>query len=510
MLDYLKKFNRLPPELRRKVSNPTAMAAIETLEKKYRLPLAALVMRVLVKEIDLADLASYLKKENLAEVAALELARELKDKIFSSLSGYLPVGGASSMAASGPSRLKALAEVNESSSRFRPVEAGRRRDASGQPERPALKTSAQEPAVKGASFFFSVDDEAEIRELAKKIDLAARIKLPAGAVEDKLKAIINRAQINFGAADLADRFKQILKTYLRGVRNKVETKATLEKSFLSGGLSFDQASAQQVMDITDKVLNSESDEPAKPLPKIEISLPARDAPYDFFKLAGVKKAAASAAGPKSQRAPEAKSDLSLKPAGVVFRKTFQSDGTEHELAPLTPAIKPGDKKAVKPAADKKFLSPRKEIKPAAGSQGADSDQTPFVRRRFEAGNSTSGRKARVEDVKYVPKVMGPLDEIKYLGLINFRRLDNDPLRAVEKVKAEINLLAEESYGKKLEAVKGWRSSPVNRLYLDIGQKSISENKPVDVIIEERKIAGGDYLTAAEFEAIMDLNKSLRF
>ena len=106
--------------------------------------------------------------------------------------------------------------------------------------------------------------------------------------------------------------------------------------------------------------------------------------------------------------------------------------------------------------------------------------------------------------------MSPLDEIKYLDLINFRRLDKDPQKAADKIRSKINLLEEESYGKKLAGIRFWRSSPINKLYLEIGHLSISGNKPVDVIIEERKIAMRDYLTAAEFKAIMDLNKSLRF
>ena len=106
--------------------------------------------------------------------------------------------------------------------------------------------------------------------------------------------------------------------------------------------------------------------------------------------------------------------------------------------------------------------------------------------------------------------MGPLDEIKYMDLINFRRLDREPVKSAEKIKSKINLLAEEDYGKRLEGVKFWRLSPINKLYLEIGSSSISENKPVDVIIEERKMAGLDYLTADEFKVIMDLNKSLRF
>jgi len=395
MLEYLKKFNALPAEVKAKVSSKEAIAAIEALEKKYQVALAALVMKVMVKEVALGELAVYLVKENLGKIRAEELARELKEKIFSFL-------------------------------------------------------DAQTPAAKGASFFFSADDEAEIRELAKNIGQLAKIEepvVPVVPVERKLEEVIRRAQINFGSVELADRFSQILKTYLRGIRNRLETKMTLVKPFLNGGLSFDHDSAEKVMVLADKAIKAKPGEIMAPPPKIklpELAAIGREAAYDFSRLKKLD--------------------------------------TGHEL--------PAPPKPVAPPA-------------AAG-------QMPLIKRRFEAENLSQSAKARIEDVKFVPKVMGPIDEIKYLDLTAFRRLGGDPFKTAEKIKSKLALLEEESYGKRLEGIKAWRLSPIFKLYLALGGLSISANKPIDVIIEERKLAGGEYLTADEFRAIMDLNKNLRF
>ncbi|OIP79875.1 MAG: hypothetical protein AUK20_01800 [Parcubacteria group bacterium CG2_30_45_37] len=395
MLEYLKKFNALPAEVKAKVSSKEAIAAIEALEKKYQVALAALVMKVMVKEVALGELAVYLVKENLGKIRAEELARELKEKIFSFL-------------------------------------------------------DAQTPAAKGASFFFSADDEAEIRELAKNIGQLAKIEepvVPVVPVERKLEEVIRRAQINFGSVELADRFSQILKTYLRGIRNRLETKMTLVKPFLNGGLSFDHDSAEKVMVLADKAIKAKPGETMAPPPKIklpELAAIGREAAYDFSRLKKLD--------------------------------------TGHEL--------PAPPKPVAPPA-------------AAG-------QMPLIKRRFEAENLSQSTKARIEDVKFVPKVMGPIDEIKYLDLTAFRRLGGDPFKTAEKIKSKLALLEEESYGKRLEGIKAWRLSPIFKLYLALGGLSISANKPIDVIIEERKLAGGEYLTADEFRAIMDLNKNLRF
>ncbi|MDP2736309.1 MAG: hypothetical protein Q8O59_00805 [bacterium] len=467
MLGYLQKFNNLPADLRQKVSDPEAMQKIEALEKKYNLPLAALIMKIMVKEVVLNDLLSYLLKENLSKQQAGELAQELKQKIFSSLGNYFSAGAVK---------------------RAMPV-------------MPTMDISpANEPKIKGASFFFSSDDEEEIRKLTQKIVTAENPNLDSRTVDDKLKDIINRVQINFGSAELADRFLQILKTYLRGIRNKLETQATLMKPFLSGGLSFDEDSAEKVMLLASKIVNSKPGERVMPLPKI--SLPelaesdlkarreiSRDAAYDFSKLVS-------------------KDDK--------IKNNLKKLDTDHELAPLTPAVisvpitqKNAPKAQEKsPTTLKNIQSEAKSTLPPPASR--DSSSMPLIKRRFEAENLSHNQKVKVEDVKYVPRVMGPLDEIKYMDLINFRRLDRDPLKSADKIKSKIILLEEENYAKKLEGIKFWRQSPINKLYLEIGSLSISENKPVDVIIEERKINNQEYLTADEFKVIMDLNKSLRF
>jgi len=510
MLGYLKKFNSLPDELKKKVSSSTAMAVIAGLERKYQLPLASLIMRVMVREIAITDLASFLVKENLTSDAAERLAKELKEKIFFSVEDYLS-----------PSARPAAPERKINQPAAQAVLSERREEPREAPQIRIQESvlDEREPTVRGASFFFSPEDEKEIRDLANKVNLAeqagAASSQPSQTVEDKLAEIINRTQINFGSADLAGRFKQILKTYLRGIRNRLETELTLVKPFASGGLSFDEDSARKVMIIADKVLSGQSDSSAgsakeiiKLPPRIKFdelekieeskSLEDRDVPYDFSKLAKIKKVS----GPVN----------------------LSSEDISHELAPLTPAVvssksqptpslqKKEPSRPVKNMFNAKSPAPLKKTPPVEPSSPATAEisQMPLIKRRFEAENLSQNQKAKVEDVKYVPRVMSPLDELKYLDLINFRRLDKDPSLAVNKIKNKISLLEEEGYGKRLEAIKLWRSSPLNRLYLEIGHLSISENKPVDVIIKERISQAGDYLTAAEFQAIMDLNKSLRF
>ncbi len=116
----------------------------------------------------------------------------------------------------------------------------------------------------------------------------------------------------------------------------------------------------------------------------------------------------------------------------------------------------------------------------------------------------------MDDVKFVPKVVGPLEELKYIDLVSFHRLGQEARANTAKIKAKIDLLGEQGYGKRLEGVSAWRNSPLNELYLAMGNESIGTGEPIDAIIEKRKKAKKDFLSAAEFDAIMDLNKSLRY
>ena len=86
-----------------------------------------------------------------------------------------------------------------------------------------LEPSKQEevPVVKGASFFFSSEDEEEIRELTKKFNGSMKKDSSGEGVEEKLNGILSSAQINFGSHELQDRFRSILKVYLLGILGSI-------------------------------------------------------------------------------------------------------------------------------------------------------------------------------------------------------------------------------------------------------------------------------------------------
>ncbi|MBU4455382.1 hypothetical protein KJ586_02630 [Patescibacteria group bacterium] len=466
MLEYIQKFNNLPKDLRDKVSAPAVMFAIEELEKRYEANLAATVMKIMVKEIDANNAAEYLMNElGISGVKAKQIERELRKKVFFNAADYLGIK-------------KADEDENEQID-----------DLIAQAAR---KENAAKPVpAQSADFYFHPEDEEEIRELAKKTDGCAQGHTSADNIEGKLDEIIKKTKINFGSAILVERFKQILKTYLRGIRDKISIKQTLTKPFDSGGLGFDNDSVDHVLLVVDGVMNNAS--------------------QDF----AAKQTLSQALGVSGVRGAEY--DLASELKKKDFFKMNKLD-TGHELAPPPPALSPPrlsreaepQARPVAPQTEP-LLTQNIRVKPLPVSDYAAPAEQVIIKRPDVIKDKVKPEgKVKMEDVKFMPKVFGPVDELQYMDLASFRRLAKNPANIIEKIKEKINLLEEDSFVKRLEGIKAWRSNPINRLYLQMGQAGISENKPINAIIEERQAAGQECLNNQEFEAVTDLNRELRF
>ncbi len=463
MFDYLQKYNNLPKELRDKVSTPKVLASIDSLEKKYGVYLAAVVMKVMVKEIGINDLIRYFILEfKLSEDKSRALVLELKKEIFAGLDDYLA--------------------LNEA--------------AKSQETKRAERIVKPEPPLRSSNIVFAPKDEKEVKDLAQKV-AEYFYKPDPDNVEAKLDNIVKEIKINFGSELLAGRFRYILRTYLRGIRDKIDTRQALTKSIDLGGLGFDLELADNILAIVEKngqkldnkvaikppaKINLPEDKTSRneALPRLYKGAGVRDAPYDFSSL-------------KNQKT-----------------KTIELDLT-HELPPPVPQTvsrKPEERvKTADKIKEPIFSFQSKESKPV---YPAIVEKAPLAPRMPQPRLSAQGSgKIKMEDIKFKSKIIGPVDELRYMNLINFRRLNQDPFLAANKIKEKIDLLDEE-YSKRIEGIKAWRVSPLNRLYLEMGSASISNSKAIDVIIEERKTASQEYLTAREMEAIIELNKELRF
>lgn len=463
MLTYLEKFNNLPKEIRDRMHSPAVISVINELENKYGIKLASVTMKIVVGEILVSELEIYLKKESfMEEKKAKELVLEMREKV---LDKVIQKNRTAAVPTSETHLIKyeknesEKLEVNQLTPSV-PIIKGEQESA----------IKADEPlVVKGSNFFFSPDDEEEIRKLIKEVNVPETPK--PEDVKEKVTKAFDELQINFGSEFLSERFKKIIEIYLKGIRNKMETKAALQKPFEQGGLSFDDESVGKILEVLDRYKADKGEAKIGQPRKIVL-------PEDSLNMAGLKNSGMR--------------DVDYDFGALVARK---ADNDKKEEKKKEEQVK---KEEIKIVPEVKNLESKIAAKP-----GVDIPPVRF---------SEAPGKIKMHDIRVPkPKIMTPIDELKYLDLVNFRRLSRESLlKAKDKIREKIRLLGEESYDKRIEGVKAWRTSPVNKLYLQIGEESISKNEPIDVIIEERKARGDEYLTNIELEAVMDLNKELRF
>jgi hypothetical protein len=565
MFDYLQKFNKLPKNIKDKASSLFVIKKIEELEEKYGVDLAAFVMKYLVKDIDDQSMPGYLAEEfNLGEEKALKLSGEFKTKVLSVIEKTEEVPKIFKEPLSPEKEEKSLPQapnifVNKIKQEIKkeekkPVFKQENKEKKIEEKtKPIFKQEVKEKESedkninnaiiennknKGAGFFFSPDDEEEIRELTKKIDLSFSGDGRKKEIEKKIELIIKKAEIDFGSSELLNRFKDILFTYLKGIRDEIDVKQSLIKPFEGGGLSFDPESASEIILIAKQVKeNKDIKKLEEKIDKNEDKEIKRDVEYDL------KKSIEEINRKKAKDAKETKNDE--KDESESLRNTEKKEDTPPlsgtgQAPPYTgtgqapPYTGTGQAKDVKNAnysENNDIISVKKEMKKTERlappppvirkneeliKLNKDNKKKAIKKAEIKSSDRilrqrmNEGGKTRMDDVKYVPKVMSPIDELKYMDLVSFRRLDSDPGKTISKILNKFSLLEEDSYAKRLEGIRAWRISPVNKLYLIIGNESITTGKRVDEIIENRKKDKKDYLTKEEFKAVLSLNKKIRF
>jgi hypothetical protein len=119
-------------------------------------------------------------------------------------------------------------------------------------------------------------------------------------------------------------------------------------------------------------------------------------------------------------------------------------------------------------------------------------------------------KPKIEDVRYQAKLTGPVEEIYTMTLTDFRRLAPTPALATEKILEKIELLEDESFTRRVEGIRAWKENEISRMYVALGHQSMEERKSIADIIAERQRGNQPTLTEAEVEAVIELNRKLRY
>ncbi len=118
-------------------------------------------------------------------------------------------------------------------------------------------------------------------------------------------------------------------------------------------------------------------------------------------------------------------------------------------------------------------------------------------------NSEPRVKTVMHDVVSRPTEVGPIDEIRYVTLIDFRRLSHNPVEAAARLKQKFVNLQGESILLYLDAWDAWRQSPLYTDYVKLVFAYLETPRPLAKLSADKH-----GLQLAEISAIVQMEKEL--
>ena len=300
--------------------------------------------------------------------------------------------------------------------------------------------------------------------------VAASVASPVPSpVDEKIETattnVITDLKITFTDPSIEKKFRNLVASRLREVRGDKEVKYFLTVPKEEGGFGLAEKPAEAVLLV---------------IKKYEAGLRTVAEPIDEPKV--------------NPPAPEVKPPV-LSPVADII--------TPEAPLPATPT----NQNELNAAFDRLFTTIDEkplEIKPVVSPIAEPAAPVaPLVRPvvKVESANT-------LDEVKWTPKLVGPVEELGTMDLVSFRRLGATPQDNLAAIKAKINNLSSESWTSGVNGIRAWRNSPVYMIYTAMGVESILSNLPVSQVIVNRQVKNLPALTSNEFIAINEFNHTL--
>jgi len=384
----------------------------------------------------------------------------------------------------------------------------------GEPE-----PSAPPPAPAKPKDDFSTikpEDEAEIARL-KEVTLPAKGVEQADETARRIEASIDEIYQASGLKTedeaMAKRIKTVIGNRLRDVRDQMETLEIMVQPKELGGLGMSQDGARALLNVIQSKLKSVHDEHA-----VQVMTE---------KTEWVEKEKAQKVEGEAREKQEDLSDLERLYSSIVSKskKAMKNAPPSPMPAPAAPAAPAPSAPPVPPNLPIATTNPvPPELRapavvplpapPAPAPRPAAPPltivrPTPGVAVMPQVQGSVDAPKPRMDDVKPVARVTGPVEELRAITIVDFRRLSKEPAEAAARIKDKIDVLAEQSYTRRNEAIAAWGASEVVRTYLELMGEGLN-GIPLKDAIAARQAARKPHLTPEEFQAVGALSRQLRY
>ncbi len=328
------------------------------------------------------------------------------------------------------------------------------------------------PALVRGGDLLAPEDAAELAQHAAK---AETVKATASAVsvEPAVQAVVTAAGLT--DAESQKRLANIVSARLKDVRDAYATRAELEKPPASGGLGL---TGRVLADLMEQIESA-----AYEAKREADARAAKDKSAHVERGIARRDAGATAREQEEQLLARRYAELT----GKAPTKTVGAIGARPTLAM---------------SAQESVVRAAKNIDTGKVRQAVAAAAPPTLKPAVS--------RPRMEDVRPVRRLAGPVDELRLLTLEDFRRLSKEPKTAMAKVLDQAELLRSQGEDQWFAAVKAWRASPLNGWYVRAMQEALSRGLDVRGLLAEKRAAGEIVPSDAEVDALTQLNGRLRF
>jgi hypothetical protein len=354
------------------------------------------------------------------------------------------------------------------------------------------------------------EDEHEVNIIREKVlpnVLTPTVSSRDEDIKSALEAVVDATNVALSVAML-ERYKAIVASRLKGVRDPAETRELLMREPARGGMGFFASDVEAALSAIEKQVETVNGKREEALKNEKNDFVKQSVNETFAKDESRKKGELEDIdrmyGSLTGKFSKTPAPISLLPPSSVPTTANQK--------PTTPS--PALPKASVPIAEKTIVVPSPFVA-APVKTPAPIFQTPTVQpapRPAPAPIVSPVPSPKMQDIRPVTpaaRLTGPVQELADLTLADFRRLSADPVEACRKLSDKLDILEEHSYARRIEGIKAWQDSQVNRMYLGVINAAFSGGKPLGEAVSEALNAGRETLTEREVRAIMELNKQLK-
>ena len=374
-------------------------------------------------------------------------------------------------------------------------------------------TVNQQPTTNKAGHGIMPEDEHEVNIIREKVlpnMVTSTVSSRDEDIKSALEAVVDATNVALSVAML-ERYKSIVTSRLKGVRDSAETRELIMREPSRGGMGFFASDVDAALNAIEKQVKQMNGKREEALKKEKNDFVKRSVDETFNKDESRKKGEledldrmyGSLTGKFSKTsAPVAPPPVIPAPVATLPKAPVPI--AEKPIAAPPPFV-PVAVKSPAPA-PVPIAPPAPPLPPLAPPPVAAAPSTKMqdVRPAFVASNSQPTTSNSLS-----ARLTGPVQELSNLTLLDFRRMSADPVEACRKLSDKLDILEDNSYARRIEGIKAWQGSPVYKTYLGVINAAFSGGKPLSEAVTEALAAGRETLTEREVRAIMELNKQLK-